>query len=76
MPRSDDMKAMPRSEIVIRGSCRELGNDSLGMTAPWKLEDGLVGGARKWVGCHVSISGGMEKAVINAAACGKSTLKS
>jgi len=51
--------------------CQELGDDSLGRTAPWEREDGAVGGLRWWTGCHTSTSGGMEKAVINAAAIGQ-----
>lgn len=51
--------------------CAELGNEDLGLTAPWVKADGLVGGLRWWTGCHVSTSGGMERAVINAAAIGE-----
>lgn len=50
--------------------CEELGNARLADTAPWQHEDGRVGGSRMWVGCHVSTAGGMERAVINAAAIG------
>jgi len=52
--------------------CQELGDESLGMTAPWSRKGNAVGGLRWWTGCHTSTAGGMERAVINAAAIGKS----
>ena len=50
--------------------CLELGDESLGSTAPWERDGGAVGGLRWWTGCHTSTSGGMERSVINAAAIG------
>lgn len=51
--------------------CGELGSVDLGQTAPWKRTGQAVGGRKWWVGCHVSTSGGLERAVVNAAAVGK-----
>lgn len=55
----------------IQRMCEELGDPRLGQTAPWVKADGSVGGRRWWTGCHVSTSGGMERAVINAASIGQ-----
>lgn len=64
----DAVPAVLESEVALM--CSELGNESLGLTAPWEKSKGEVGGLKWWTGCHVSTSGGIEKAVINAAAIG------
>ena len=58
-------------DTEVTRMCAELGNESLGLIAPWDRSEGAVGGLRWWTGCHVSTSGGMEKAVVNAAAIGE-----
>ena len=63
------MPSVLESEVALM--CSELGNESLGQTAPWQKSEGEVGGLKWWTGCHVSTSGGIEKAVINAAAIGR-----
>ena len=60
----------PVLESQVALMCAELGDESLSLTAPWDKSDGSVGGLRWWTGCHVSTSGGMERAVVNAAAIG------
>lgn len=65
----DAVPSVLESEVALM--CSELGNDSLGQTAPWEKSEGQVGGLKWWTGCHVSTSGGIEKAVINAAAIGR-----
>lgn len=64
----------PVLDSEVTRMCAELGNEALGRTAPWDKIDGKVGGLQWWTGCHVSTSGGMEKAVINAAAIGTTAL--
>ena len=64
----DAVPSVLKSEVALM--CSELGNKSLGQTAPWEKSEGVVGGLKWWTGCHVSTSGGIERAVINAAAIG------
>lgn len=64
----DEAPAVLDSQVALM--CAELGDDSLGLTAPWQKGEGSVGGLKWWTGCHVSTSGGMERAVVNAAAIG------
>ena len=54
----------------VQRMCEELGNDRLGQTAPWQREANSIGGMKWWTGCHCSSSGGVDRAVINAAATG------
>lgn len=54
----------------VQRMCEELGNDRLGQTAPWQREANSIGGLKWWTGCHCSSSGGVDRAVINAAATG------
>lgn len=66
-----DVGALPAVlETEVARICEELGDERLGMTAPWTRQGNAVGGLRWWTGCHTSTAGGMERAVINAAAIG------
>jgi hypothetical protein len=70
-----DVGALPAVlETEVARICEELGDERLGMTAPWTRQGNAVGGLRWWTGCHTSTAGGMERAVINAAAIGESCI--
>ena len=70
---SDQLPRVLNDEI--QRMCQELGNDRLAMTAPWDRSGGAVGSSHMWVGCHVSTAGGMERAVLHAAAIGEMSTK-
>ena len=73
--KSNVWEAPAALETQVEEMCQELKNDNLGRLAPFERSENDIGGLEWWTGCHCSTAGGLERAVMNAAATGANSTR-